>query len=1605
MPSKSFRRDIGSPPLRYRTPSPPRFAFEPISPIEVDNATAKELGAPWSSQDQSCYGPERPQYAQSKTNDDIDKQEDGFRGPMDAFASIALAANRASATQVHPSLVYSSSRLAFKDESHEAERPSKRARSEKLQSPEWPREIASAGTRPATSYEQSSDSRTFEAELLLNFCQKARFASSQVVNSQVDLDSSQGNYGLPLSPSSDSKPPPSNTYGPENQGPDGFANPVAEQLSDGGMEDGVMEDEVSEIIIGTSDVVHQPERPKEYDLLPTAPADEHHEVDGIDGSRTRQEIESRDGHDERASFPEVKEMDTMDDNGTDNYAVVALPSGSRDASVQAVGATFSNSGEKSPSSENGELQGQSQDSTPDELEASTASINDPFESDAPAGLEDIVTINQEESPDILSQNGLSTAELKSQQTTNPATCSACHFSRNSPCVDSENSSTSWISCDGCKSWFHFACAGFKSEREVRSVDKYRCRKCKHEHGPTTYVRKSARAHSAIDYAGLNQGVIKTSDERPEHHYIKPIKDGVITFLPETFARMRPELVTADFFEKGDGMKEPIVIPASLNPRPKPVDAKDPTPDHEERPETGPIYNPSIVEEWLSRDAGLHRVLDHGQDALDMVMPQNLTVRIVSELYGPEERVEVIDVKSQNGEGKKWNMRRWADYYESSDNKAVRNVISLEVSQSMLGRLIRRPRIVRELDLQDSVWPQELQQKGEYPRVQLYCLMSVADCFTDFHIDFGGSSVFYHILKGKKIFLFIPPKEKHLKKYEEWCRSPAQNWTFLADQTKECYRVDLAEGDTMLIPAGWIHAVWTPEDSLVIGGNFLTRMHYGMQIRIAQIEKTTGVSRRFRYPHFQKLHWYTALQYLKDDPLPDNVKELVQEGGTFHRERPAHFEFDTWGENSNPGFENYHSRYYAKAELEGLPDLTRYLLRTALIDLGSITEGITTETRNAVKKSIPRGHGEPLDILKEFAMWCAWKRGNEQIPHWAYPHAVPEGGASDSVGKLSAAALKKDAALQAPRRQSTRRQTQKQVPTTPVARSLSEDIGGSLKGVNEEGARPADFSNPTTPIAPALTTPSKRKVPDLTSPGGLNGTLPDVSKKRRKSSTSRPVSRRKPACDLCRKRRRACKHRVQDNISTSDAQPSEQVDNTVMDGLESQKDNMVDTGDMILTTITASDGEEKPFVDDDEQESSGFVDKNSTHSPPRAIARTSKVGGSQEELQPSNNETPTAQASSTGILVRKHALASGPITPSVEGKKHGSQRKGSNTSPANILHSRGRSKACNDCRKSKRRCIHDENGNEDPVKIREAAVPRPAATIKRRKLDSGGHDARLIKKPQLSTKAESLEPTRILPASPPSASRSESEKRQLAPVATAAGHDPRSTGQQTRHMSLPISVRDTKLLLLTSPRESVHQTRADGPDFVDGNSSPPVLESNLTVTNASHQDNQQHRGDSEDQVHLISVNSPSSQKGSLAMEAPFLEHHSSVEQPAASLVSPPASAHDDAEKSPVTNQPSNLASSTSSRHSSRHPKHVQRYTPESGPARRASSSSVGDVGVGKSTAAAVTVLSVRTDAETPRAPKDLKANPSPEAVADEESLKLIKELQAEEHGLRRRGRVL
>ena len=61
-------------------------------------------------------------------------------------------------------------------------------------------------------------------------------------------------------------------------------------------------------------------------------------------------------------------------------------------------------------------------------------------------------------------------------------CAACKSS------DSEikvGDGEQWIGCDGCKEWYHYACAGFNSEREVRDVNKFYCGPCRPKFGETT----------------------------------------------------------------------------------------------------------------------------------------------------------------------------------------------------------------------------------------------------------------------------------------------------------------------------------------------------------------------------------------------------------------------------------------------------------------------------------------------------------------------------------------------------------------------------------------------------------------------------------------------------------------------------------------------------------------------------------------------------------------------------------------------------------------------------------------------------------------------------------------------------------------------------------------------------------------------------------------------------------------------------------------------------------------------------------------------------------------------------------------------------------------
>lgn len=253
---------------------------------------------------------------------------------------------------------------------------------------------------------------------------------------------------------------------------------------------------------------------------------------------------------------------------------------------------------------------------------------------------------------------------------------------------------------------------------------------------------------------------------------------------------------------------------------------------------------------------------------------------------------------------------------------MRNVISLELSSSPIKDRVASPKLVRQIDWVEQHWPGNLKAEDYYPQVSKYCLMSPGESWTDWHIDFSASSVFYHILRGRKVFYFISPTPENLRKYEIWSGSAQQqSGTWLGDECDRVYRVELKPGNTLIIPSGWIHCVYTPVDALVIGGNFLHSYNIATQLRVYQIELNTKVPKKFRFPYFVTMCWYVGWHYHR---LLETEKAKHSLKGT---------------------------EVVSRRVLEGLKSLAAFLVeQTYRLEDGA--KGVSAERRRVAKENVP-----------------------------------------------------------------------------------------------------------------------------------------------------------------------------------------------------------------------------------------------------------------------------------------------------------------------------------------------------------------------------------------------------------------------------------------------------------------------------------------------------------------------------------------------------------------------------------------------------------------------------------------------------------------------------
>ncbi|XP_064488652.1 histone lysine demethylase PHF8-like [Ornithodoros turicata] len=359
-----------------------------------------------------------------------------------------------------------------------------------------------------------------------------------------------------------------------------------------------------------------------------------------------------------------------------------------------------------------------------------------------------------------------------------------------------------IQCDVCKDWFHGSCVDVK-EHDACDIIKYYCPQCQQSYGPPIWKQRTNWHRH--DFAELDADT-------------KPVQTGTPVFMKELKAR---------HFQIAD------VAVTKLS---------------------GEEFNL----QYLLHSGFTCPVLVEKKDGLGLVMPpEDLTVSDVMDFIGPDFMLDVIDASKQ--EDLKMTMAEWVDYYNSYNRNKVFNVISLEFSDTRLSDFVKPPSLVQRISWVENCWPSHVPNVGPHqrPAVMKYCLMGTRDSFTDFHVDFGGSSVWYHVLRGEKIFYLIRPTSANLSLYEHWMASANQSETFFGDQVDACYRLVLSSGQTLFIPTGWVHAVCTTVDSMVFGGNFLHSFNIGLQLQVYELEKRIDAPLKYKFPSFETTHWFAA----------------------------------------------------------------------------------------------------------------------------------------------------------------------------------------------------------------------------------------------------------------------------------------------------------------------------------------------------------------------------------------------------------------------------------------------------------------------------------------------------------------------------------------------------------------------------------------------------------------------------------------------------------------------------------------------------------------------------------------------------------------------------
>ena len=124
-----------------------------------------------------------------------------------------------------------------------------------------------------------------------------------------------------------------------------------------------------------------------------------------------------------------------------------------------------------------------------------------------------------------------------------------------------------------------------------------------------------------------------------------------------------------------------------------------------------------------------------------------------------------------------------------------------------------PRTLDERNLSRRWWPKQ----------STFCLFTMQGASMSYHLDLWATAVLYVVLWGVKLFVVAPPTKHNLGLLRSWQESGGDgrreaHARFPAELEQAQIAV-LLQHQALLLPSGWVHAVFTPVDSSTLGWNW------------------------------------------------------------------------------------------------------------------------------------------------------------------------------------------------------------------------------------------------------------------------------------------------------------------------------------------------------------------------------------------------------------------------------------------------------------------------------------------------------------------------------------------------------------------------------------------------------------------------------------------------------------------------------------------------------------------------------------------------------------------------------------------------------------------